>query len=79
MTDQELITKTLNNSDFPKRHLNEPCYVENGRVYQDFVNTDGKSMRRCFRFGAYNMDGKYMEPPFKRGDFEVLIWSAEFI
>ena len=36
-------------------------------------------MRCYFYFGKYNLDGKYVEPPFERGEVKVLIWGGEFI
>ena len=79
MTDQELIDKVVNDADFPKRNDKLGLYVEGGRVYQNFVNSDGKPMRRYFYFGKYNLDGHYVEPPFSRGTVEVLVYGAEFI
>jgi len=75
----ELIKRILSDPDFPKRHLETSCYEQNGKVYQDFVNSDGKPMRRCFRYAKFNCDGKFVKGELIRGDFDVLIWSAEFI
>lgn len=82
MTDQELIDRVINDPDCPKRLSKEGLYVSYGRVYQDFTNSDGKPMRRRFHFSKYNMDGKYKDisvRPQIRGDFEVLVYGAEFL
>ena len=82
MTDEDFIARVVSDVDFPKRVSKEGLYVSYGRVYQNFINSDGKPMRRRFYFATFNCDGKYKDisvRPQIRGDFEVLIYGAEFL
>lgn len=55
-------------------------YQEGDKVFANFVNGTGKSMRYVFRFGKYNVDewckrhGKELT-----GEFEMLIVGTEFV
>lgn len=57
----------------------EEFYEENGVVYANFTNSDGKKMRYYFRFGKYNVDEwcKRHEKELT-GEFEMLIVGTEF-
>jgi hypothetical protein len=77
---QEYIAALAADPDFARLHyVTDGIYVENGKAYQDFINSDGKKMRRYFYFGKYNMDGLYKNGPQIRGDFYQLVTGSEFL